>query len=92
MDRAIKTYVFILFFLFVVKSNVGFIVNLKGNGCSGVFVFGCKKVEDWNCKFEIYGSYNNDLCFILDIDPDLVFFLESIWGITERDKSIFKSQ
>jgi hypothetical protein len=23
-----------------------------------------KKVEDWNCKFEIFGSYNNDLGFL----------------------------
>ena len=38
MDRAIKTYVFILFFGSdsFVKRNVGFIVNLKGNSCPGV--------------------------------------------------------
>ena len=92
MERAIKSQniCIYLIFSFCREKQRWLHCKFEGHGCSGVFVFGCKKVEDWNCKFEIYGSYNNDLCFILDNDLCFILDIESIWGITERDQSIFK--
>ncbi len=62
-----------LFFLFrAISSRIIFFLTLIALWGAELALFislsvlslGAKKVEDWNCKFEISGSYNNDLGFL----------------------------
>ena len=57
--RAISSRIIFFFTLIALwRAELGSFISLS------VLSLGAKKVEDWNCKFEISGSYNNDLGFL----------------------------